>query len=153
MSIKPKKRFAILMRDGFKCGYCGRSSPEVELQVDHKIAKSIGGGDNDDNLLTSCRECNAGKRTVIVDEDIVFILDADGSIDHEKSLKRNGLWNFIGPNARAIFSRPIEVPHSVQAYDFRARAHAWFSRRADSSGDATCSASGKGAGSADAEQK
>jgi hypothetical protein len=59
--IGKKKRFEIFKRDGFKCSYCGRSPPEVMLEVDHILAVANGGDNDEKNLITSCRDCNAGK--------------------------------------------------------------------------------------------
>jgi len=56
-----RKRFQIFKRDSFTCGYCGRQPPEVTLEVDHVIPKCEGGGDDKDNLITSCFDCNRGK--------------------------------------------------------------------------------------------
>ncbi|MCK5492976.1 MAG: HNH endonuclease [Candidatus Omnitrophica bacterium] len=59
-------RFLVLKRDNFICQYCGRKSPEAELQIDHMLPKSKGGKNNVDNLITSCRECNQGKGDVLL---------------------------------------------------------------------------------------
>lgn len=58
----PKKtRFEVFKRDKFTCQYCGRSAPDVVLQVDH-IEPVADGGTNDIlNLVTACAECNSGK--------------------------------------------------------------------------------------------
>lgn len=56
-----KTRFQIFKRDNFKCQYCGKTSDEVILEIDHVIPKSKGGTNDYDNLITSCRECNRGK--------------------------------------------------------------------------------------------
>jgi 5-methylcytosine-specific restriction endonuclease McrA len=55
------KRWKVLCRDNFKCQYCGRSSPEVELEVDHIFPDSKGGTSSMENLITACRDCNRGK--------------------------------------------------------------------------------------------
>lgn len=60
-SISPKLRFEVLKRDGFTCQYCGRSSPEVELHVDHVVPVAAGGGNDPGNLTSACVECNLGK--------------------------------------------------------------------------------------------
>lgn len=54
-------RFNVLRRDNFTCRYCGRSSPQVVLQVDHVIPHSRGGHDGEGNLVTACEDCNRGK--------------------------------------------------------------------------------------------
>lgn len=59
-------RFEVLSRDGFKCRYCGRSAPDVVLHVDHVHPRSKGGEDTLENLVASCRECNLGKRDVLL---------------------------------------------------------------------------------------
>lgn len=59
--INTKVRFEIFKRDLFTCQYCGRSSPEVELQVDHIVPQAKGGSDDIDNLITACSECNYAK--------------------------------------------------------------------------------------------
>lgn len=55
-------RWLVLERDAFSCQYCGRSAPHVVLQVDHVEAKSLGGKDDLDNLVTACWACNQGKK-------------------------------------------------------------------------------------------
>ena len=60
--ISNTKRFQVLKRDNFKCQYCGKTAKETTLEVDHIIPKSKGGSDELDNLITSCIECNRGKR-------------------------------------------------------------------------------------------
>lgn len=57
-------RFTILNRDRFKCFYCGRTPSEdgVKLHVDHVIPVLYGGKSVAGNLLTSCEDCNLGKK-------------------------------------------------------------------------------------------
>lgn len=57
-------RFEILKRDNFTCRYCGRKPPGVILQVDHILAVRDGGLNIPENLVTACKECNAGKSAV-----------------------------------------------------------------------------------------
>ena len=62
LTIPNNLRFKIFKRDEFKCQYCGKGVKEgVILEVDHIIPKSKGGNDTEDNLITSCKECNRGK--------------------------------------------------------------------------------------------
>jgi len=71
-SISKKIRFEVFKRDSFKCQYCGKSAPDVVLQIDH-IEPVSKGGDNDIlNLITACVDCNAGKRDNELDDDIVI---------------------------------------------------------------------------------
>lgn len=61
MAVSKRLRFAIFERDEHTCRYCGRSSPEVVLEIDHVLAVAFGGTDTADNLVTACRDCNSGK--------------------------------------------------------------------------------------------
>lgn len=61
-SIGNKKRFDVFKRDLFKCQYCGSVPPKVILEIDHITPVSKGGTNHIDNLVTSCFNCNRGKR-------------------------------------------------------------------------------------------
>jgi len=41
--------------------YCGRHPPEIELVVDHITPWSKDGAGDAPNLVSACRDCNAGK--------------------------------------------------------------------------------------------
>lgn len=61
-SISKSLRFEVFKRDRFTCQYCGRKSPDVILQIDHIHPVSKGGNNDILNLITSCEDCNSGKR-------------------------------------------------------------------------------------------
>ena len=54
-------RVSVLNRDNYKCVFCGRSSKQVSLEVDHIIPFAKGGSNDIDNLQTLCFDCNRGK--------------------------------------------------------------------------------------------
>lgn len=60
--LAPGLRYKILERDGFRCKLCGVSGDDSLLEVDHVIAVSRGGSDDESNLRTLCYDCNVGKR-------------------------------------------------------------------------------------------
>lgn len=60
-ALSKKTRFEVFKRDGFICQYCGGTPPNVLLWVDHIIPVAEGGGNEMDNLITSCQPCNSGK--------------------------------------------------------------------------------------------
>lgn len=63
-TLSKKMRFEVFKRDSFVCQYCGNSSPEVILEVDHIKPVSKGGDDSMTNLITSCFDCNRGKSNI-----------------------------------------------------------------------------------------
>ena len=67
-ALSQKIRFEVFKRDRFTCQYCGRKAPDVVLQVDHIIPVSKGGKNDIINLVTSCVDCNAGKRDRKLDD-------------------------------------------------------------------------------------
>lgn len=67
MAITKKLRFEVFKRDDFKCAYCGKSPPEVTLEIDHIHPKSKGGKDDINNYITACFDCNRGKRDIPLD--------------------------------------------------------------------------------------
>ena len=50
-------RRAVLVRDNFRCQYCGRAAENV----DHVIPRSRGGRHTWDNVVAACRPCNSRK--------------------------------------------------------------------------------------------
>ena len=68
MSISVRTRFEVFKRDRFTCSYCGRTPPEVLLEVDHIIPRAAGGSDDLANLTTACATCNRGKSARLLEE-------------------------------------------------------------------------------------
>ena len=58
----PFSKKNVLIRDKFRCGYCGSRQ---QLTVDHVIPASQGGKTTFENCITACRSCNnkKGRRT------------------------------------------------------------------------------------------
>lgn len=61
-SLSNKIRFEVFKRDNFTCQYCGNKAPDIVLNVDHIEPVAKGGTNDIMNLITSCFECNSGKR-------------------------------------------------------------------------------------------
>ncbi|MFD6092420.1 HNH endonuclease [Oerskovia sp. NPDC060338] len=55
-------RLRILERDAYTCWMCGGEAD----QVDHRLAKSKGGADTDDNLSAACARCNNSKSDAVM---------------------------------------------------------------------------------------
>jgi 5-methylcytosine-specific restriction endonuclease McrA len=60
VSIRLTRR-NVMFRDAHECQYCGRRPPVRDLNIDHVLPRSRGGGDSWENLVTACRVCNLRK--------------------------------------------------------------------------------------------
>ena len=67
-NISKGLRFEVFKRDSFRCQYCGRSAPDVILEIDHILPVSQGGKNELLNLVTSCRDCNRGKSNKLLSD-------------------------------------------------------------------------------------
>lgn len=85
MAISRKFRFEIFKRDGFTCRYCGNKPPSVVLEVDHIVPVCNGGGDDSNNLVCSCFDCNRGKgKHALSDTNLAELLESDFALAKEK---------------------------------------------------------------------
>jgi hypothetical protein len=71
-TMTKKARFEVFKRDSFRCQYCGGSAPDVILQVDHIKPVADGGTNDMTNLVTSCVDCNQGKKDRLLDDHSVL---------------------------------------------------------------------------------
>jgi hypothetical protein len=67
-NLSKRQRFEVFKRDAFTCQYCGRKPPEVILEADHMIPVAAGGKDHESNMVTACKDCNAGKSDKSLDQ-------------------------------------------------------------------------------------
>lgn len=56
----------VFKRDNYTCFYCGEVGGKLE--ADHKLPISKGGGNELENLITSCRKCNRQKYNKTVEQ-------------------------------------------------------------------------------------
>ena len=63
--IRPEKRLALYIRDGFQCAYCGSSlknATPADVTLDHLVPRCAGGNNEATNLITACRSCNSSRQ-------------------------------------------------------------------------------------------
>ncbi len=68
MTLSGDIRHEIMLRDGFKCVYCGYDGAASfdawrhgRLCIDHLKPRKSGGGNEKENLVTACAACNSDK--------------------------------------------------------------------------------------------
>jgi len=60
-SRSPGQRASILIRDKFRCQYCGVKVRPFDLTLDHILPRSRGGRTVPENLCAACKPCNQRK--------------------------------------------------------------------------------------------
>lgn len=102
--IRPEKRLAIYIRDGFACAYCGRdlrNAPAAEVTLDHLLPRVYGGNNDATNLITACRACNSSRQ-----EKPWIDYATGGARDRIEQLRHQPL---NVPLAKAIISGEIDL--------------------------------------------
>ena len=107
-SISKKIRFEVFKRDGFVCQYCGATPPKAILHVDHIHPVSKGGDNNQNNLLTSCLECNLGKSSTLLDCVPQSLKDKAKEI-REREAQVKGYYAIMAESKQRLDSEPFEV--------------------------------------------
>lgn len=62
--IRPEKRLAIYLRDGFRCLLCDRDlhgADPRDITLDHVVCRAAGGGNGEGNVYTCCLACNSAR--------------------------------------------------------------------------------------------
>lgn len=59
--ISPQRKKHVKVRDKFRCQFCGELFKEEELVVDHIFPHSVGGSNEEYNLMALCNRCNDDK--------------------------------------------------------------------------------------------
>lgn len=84
-AISKRTRFEVFKRDGFKCMYCGAHPPAVLLECDHIEPVSLGGTNDESNLVTACQGCNRGKSNIRLSEAPVSLADRAALVSEMES--------------------------------------------------------------------
>jgi len=66
----PFSKRNVMVRDGYKCQYCGSRD---RLTIDHVIPSSRGGRSNFENCVTACKPCNHKKGNRLPSESNMFL--------------------------------------------------------------------------------
>ncbi|OCH80287.1 HNH endonuclease [Gordonia phage Squiddly] len=77
MAVSKRVRYEVFRRDNNRCRYCGATAPDTPMTIDHVIPVALGGSDDPSNLVTACRDCNAGKTSSSPDAPLVADVAAD----------------------------------------------------------------------------
>ena len=61
-------RANIYLRDRYRCQYCGHHGKKSELNIDHLVPRSRGGGSTWENVVVACIPCNRRKANRLPEE-------------------------------------------------------------------------------------
>jgi hypothetical protein len=99
--ISDHKRLSIYLRDGLACCYCGVGIEDgAKLTLDHLVAHSDGGSNDQSNLVTCCHTCNSSRGNRCYKE---FARKVAGYINHGVTARQ------ILTHIRTTVKRPLDV--------------------------------------------
>lgn len=113
--ISKKTRFEVLKRDEFTCQYCGRKAPDVILHIDHINPVAKGGDNNILNLITSCADCNLGKKHNLLSDNTV--VEKQKKEIKELTKKRKELENLVIQREKVRDFGDAELNEAVKHYN------------------------------------
>lgn len=133
MAVSKRLRYEVLLRDGFTCRYCGAKAPDVLLEVDHVIPRTLGGTDDLTNLVTACEPCNQGKAALALAPEVVAYITGEDELDPAISRGRADLacemLGDLSPDERARLIaevRDFDPSGSDDEVHVYAALNAWF---------------------------
>ena len=102
-------RTKILMRDRYRCQYCGRTGTAFDLSIDHILPRSRGGRTTPENLCAACRPCNNRKgdrtpaeaRMPMLTEPSALLYDLDLAALRHAAIARPEWAPYITPHVEA----------------------------------------------------
>ena len=103
-----RKKLGLTEKLGKRCAYCGYKFKVSELQVEHIIPHSRGGGNGVGNLVLSCGPCNNFKGTMLIEE---FKKNVFERILHHKNMTR-----YFSRIAKNLNRLSIDYPQNLIAY-------------------------------------
>lgn len=112
-TISKKLRFELFKRDNFTCQYCGSTPPGVVLEIDHINPVSSGGNNSEENLITSCFDCNRGKSSNLL-TDIPKSLKLKSEEAKEKELQIEGYNKILTKKADRINAETWNVVDALE---------------------------------------
>ena len=68
MGVSKKQREQVYKKYNERCAYCGQKIEYKNMQVDHIKPKYLGGKNETENYLPTCRACNFYKSTFSLEE-------------------------------------------------------------------------------------
>lgn len=102
----PEERRLIWEKTDGYCAYCGQSIPKlIDMQVDHVVPIHLGGTNDFDNLLPSCRSCNRYKSTLTLEKFRESIEHIPKTKEHDSSYRLGRRFGVIEdhPEKKVIF--------------------------------------------------
>lgn len=101
-------RASLYERDKGMCQYCGKSLTKSESTVDHVKPKSKGGTNSWNNVVLSCKPCNARKDSFSLEEAKIKLLTSPGKPSWV-SVKFGKARNIKERNEWAKFTNAIDI--------------------------------------------
>jgi hypothetical protein len=66
-ALGPARRCAIILRGESRCAWCAAELTRETVEIDHVVARALGGTDADRNLVPACATCNQARHEGALD--------------------------------------------------------------------------------------
>lgn len=121
MALSVRTRFEVFKRDRFTCQYCGRTPPNVLLEVDHIVPVAAGGSDDETNLTTSCWECNSGKSDRLLEEGTAPVVSREVTDRLAERIEQATAYTELVAQLQALLERQISMVNEAWASAYHAK--------------------------------
>lgn len=119
-NLSVRTRFEVFKRDRFTCQYCGKTPPDVLLEVDHIIPRAAGGGDEITNLTTACKECNRGKSDKLLEEGTAPTVSRQAVDEIRERLEQAAAYTELVGQQQGLIEKQVGLIIEAWAKAFRA---------------------------------
>lgn len=120
-SLSVRTRFEVFKRDRFVCQYCGKTPPDVLLEVDHIVPRAAGGSDDITNLTTACWDCNHGKADRLLEEGTAPTVSRSIVDDLRERLEQAAAYTEVVGQQAGLIEKQRVMVNEVWARAFGAR--------------------------------
>lgn len=105
MCFSAYDRERVRKKSGGRCAHCGKeiSTRSYRFSIDHAVPKSLGGSDEDYNLVALCRSCNTSKTNKLVEPYSYFKYLDGGKLQHLVNYTEDFLRNNIPFYRKKLF--------------------------------------------------
>lgn len=101
--LTAEERKDVYLKYSGHCAYCGKEIEPSEMQVDHLVPLYLGGKDEADNWMPSCRMCNHYKSTYTLEKLRGQLSRLPEQLDRSFDFRLAERYGLVSKNPRPVF--------------------------------------------------